>query len=101
MTYIDLIYGIVAVVCAALLGYCSTPPVRVLAYAIGAIDVPADARRMHKKPIPRLGGLAIFISFCVTALIFCKPSSGLTAIIIGGLLICILGTLDDGRLEVS
>ncbi|MBQ4042554.1 MAG: undecaprenyl/decaprenyl-phosphate alpha-N-acetylglucosaminyl 1-phosphate transferase [Clostridia bacterium] len=93
--YISLLYGIVAVICAALLAYAITPPVRVLAYKIGAIDIPADARRMHKKPIPRLGGLAIFFSFIITSLIFCKLSPALVSIWIGGLILCVLGTLDD------
>ena len=47
MNIIPLIYGLVAVICAALLAYTLTPPIRVLAYKIGAIDIPADARRMH------------------------------------------------------
>lgn len=93
--YISLLYGLVAVICAALLAYAITPPVRVLAYKIGAIDIPADARRMHKKPIPRLGGLAIFFSVIITSLIFCKLSPALVSIWIGGLILCVLGTLDD------
>ena len=95
MNIIPLIYGLVAVICAGLLAYTLTPPIRVLAYKIGAIDIPADARRMHKKPIPRLGGLAIFASFTITAVIFCEPSSTLLSICLGGLLLCALGTLDD------
>lgn len=95
MNYISLIYGLVAVVCAALVAYTVTPPIRVLAYKIGALDIPSDSRRMHNKPIPRLGGLAIFISFVLTVLIFCEPSSTLVSICVGGLLLCVLGTLDD------
>ena len=93
--YIPLLYGAVAVICAALLAYAITPPVRVLAYKIGAIDIPADARRMHKKPIPRLGGLAIFVGFLITSLIFCEYSPTLLSVWLGGALLCILGTLDD------
>ncbi len=93
--YTPLLYGAVAVICAALLAYAVTPPVRVLAYKIGAIDIPADARRMHKKPIPRLGGLAIFVGFLITSLIFCEFSPALLSIWLGGALLCILGTLDD------
>ena len=95
MEYINWIYGIIAVICAALLAYCLTPPVRVLAYRLGAVDVPTDGRRMHKKPIPRLGGMAIFLSFLITSLIFCKMSPGVFSICVGGFLICVLGLLDD------
>ena len=93
--YTPLLYGAAAVICSALLAYAITPPVRVLAYKIGAIDIPADARRMHKKPIPRLGGLAIFVSFLITSLIFCDFSPTLLAIWLGGAMLCLLGTLDD------
>ena len=63
MNTTDIIYGLLAILFAVLLTFTLTPPVRVLAFRIGAIDVPSDNRRMHKKPIPRMGGLAIFISF--------------------------------------
>ena len=36
-----------------------TPIVKRMAYKVGAVDVPKDARRMHSVPIPRLGGLAM------------------------------------------
>lgn len=90
-----LIYGIVAVICAALLAYAITPAVRVLAYKIGAIDVPTDGRRMHKRPMPRLGGLAIFAGFVIATMIFCDITPALVSIWIGGVLLCALGTLDD------
>ena len=40
------------------LAYILTPYAKRLAYKIGAIDIPKDNRRVHKKPIPSLGGLA-------------------------------------------
>ena len=46
---------IAAFAVAAVLSYFFTPPVKNFAHKVGAIDVPKDARRMHKKPIPRLG----------------------------------------------
>lgn len=72
-----------------------TPAVRVLAFRIGAIDVPMDQRRMHKRPIPRIGGLAIFLGFVVTTLIFCEPSPQLFTIWLGGFILIVLGMLDD------
>ena len=93
--YTGLIYGLLAVLCSALISYTSTPAVRVLAFKIGAIDVPLDQRRMHKKPVPRIGGLAIFAAFVVTTIIFCDPSPQLWSIWIGGLLLIVVGILDD------
>ncbi len=89
------IFGVVAVLCAVLFSYVITPPVRVLAYKIGAIDVPTDSRRMHKRPTPRLGGLSIFISFVIATLLFCEITPTLLAIWLGGAILCALGTLDD------
>lgn len=89
------IFGIVAIVCAALLAYTMTPIVRVLAFKIGAVDVPLDNRRMHTKPIPRIGGLAIYLSFLITTLLFCNNDKQLVTIWIGGAVLVILGTIDD------
>lgn len=92
---IKVIIGIAAVICAALLAYVCTPLVRVLAFKIGAVDVPKDGRRMHKVPIPRIGGLAIFIGFALTILAFCPVSRFLTVALFGGLIIVVMGVLDD------
>lgn len=91
----ELIYGIIAIVCAALLAYTITPPVRVLAFKIGAVDVPLDNRRIHKKPIPRIGGLAIYLSFTLTTMLLCDFTKELVTIWIGGGVLVILGILDD------
>ena len=53
-----------ALVCAMVVSFIMCPLVKSFAYKIGAIDVPKDSRRMHKKPVPRLGGLAIFLGRC-------------------------------------
>lgn len=90
-----LMNGICAVVLALLLAFTTTPAVRAFAYVIGAIDVPRDNRRMHKKPIPRIGGLSIFASFVVSTLIFCETSETLLAVYTGGLLIVLVGVIDD------
>lgn len=95
MNLTSTIFAIVAVVCAALISYTVTPPVRLLAFRIGAVDIPTDARRMHKKPTPRIGGLGIFIGFTVSTLVFCDFSAELFAIWTGGAILVVLGILDD------
>ena len=55
---------------AMLVSFVMTPLVRKLAFRIKAVDVPKDSRRMHKKPIPLIGGLAIFAGFIVGSLVF-------------------------------
>jgi len=83
------------VICAILLSYAFTPTVRVLAFKIGAVDVPLDGRRIHDKPIPRIGGLAIYLSFTLTTLFFCEYNSELLTICVGGAALVAIGILDD------
>lgn len=84
-----------AAICAALISFCATPIARVIAYKIGAIDVPKDNRRMHKKSIPRLGGLAVFFAFVVATVVFCDFSPATISILAGGFLIVVIGVIDD------
>ncbi len=53
-------------VCAFLLAYLFTFAVIAISRRAGWLDIPAD-RRVHKIPVPRLGGVAIFLSFVVTS----------------------------------
>ena len=73
----------------------STPFVKMLAYKIGAVDVPKDDRRVHDHPIPRLGGLAIFYGFLISILCFGVVDNELKGILIGALVIVALGIVDD------
>lgn len=95
----DLIpFGIVIVLAlavSAVASFGTTPLVKKMAYKVGAIDVPRDARRMHKQPIPRLGGLAIAMSFLLTVLVFAKIDTQLQGILLGAVMIVVLGVLDD------
>lgn len=92
---VNVVYGISAVLCAAFMSYAMTPPVRVLAFLIGAVDVPTDDRRMHIKPTPRIGGMAIFIGFAFSSLVFGHLNSTLTAVLLGGMILVALGIVDD------
>ncbi len=86
---------LLAIGCAAVVCFLSTPLVKSLAYKIGAIDVPKDDRRMHKVPIPRLGGLAIFLSFLLAVLVFADIDRQMQGILLGAVVIVIVGVLDD------
>ena len=72
-----------------------TPPVKKLAIKVGAVDIPKDDRRVHKKPMALMGGLAIYISTITTSLIFLPIDKTLISIIIGGTIILISGIIDD------
>jgi UDP-GlcNAc:undecaprenyl-phosphate/decaprenyl-phosphate GlcNAc-1-phosphate transferase len=56
-----LIASLAVMFCAYALSSCLVPPVRKLALAFGVIDRPGE-RKSHSTPVPRLGGLAIFLS---------------------------------------
>ncbi len=90
---------IVAFACAFGVSLVSTPFARKLSVKVGAIDQPKD-RGMHKKPIPRMGGVAIILGFmCSIAIVapFMPEffTSEFLGFIIGALIICVAGVLDD------
>lgn len=82
-------------VLSALISYASTPFVRKLAFKIKAVDVPKDNRRMHKDPIPRMGGLAIFFGFLCSSLMFLPLDSAFLGMLLGAIIIVVLGIFDD------
>lgn len=92
-TYV--IYCIAAAVIAWTLSFIITPLVRIFAYGIKALDVPKDARRVHKKTTPLLGGLAIWFGFSATSVLFPGMSVQSLAMLAGGTLIVITGVIDD------
>lgn len=88
-------YVTLALLAALLISFLMTPVVKTFAYKVGAVDVPKDDRRMHKVPIPRLGGLAIFIGFMVSILIFIPITPEMRSILLGAVIIVVLGVVDD------
>lgn len=90
-------YAALALLAALVVSFLMTPVVKTFAYKVGAVDVPKDARRMHKVPIPRLGGLAIFIGFMVSVLILgnVRGNGQMQSILLGSVIIVVLGVVDD------
>lgn len=70
------------------------PIVKQIAIHVDALDVP-NARKVHKKPIPRLGGLGIYSGFLLGYIIFGKESIQMNSILIGSFIILITGIIDD------
>ena len=62
----------------------------------GELDQP-DQRKQHTMPMPRLGGIAIFLSFLFSAIVFVPISNCTRGILAGGLIIFVTGLLDDMR----
>ena len=84
-----------ALVVAFLVALIATPVVKSLAFRVGAVDVPKDNRRMHDHPIPRMGGLAIFLGFLLSVLLFLDLDTQLRGMLLGAIIIVVLGIFDD------
>lgn len=90
-----------ALITAFLVALITTPIVKSLAQKWGAVDVPKDGRRMHDHPIPRMGGLAIFLGFLLSVILFIPfvQTDGLgmqlQGMLLGAVIIVVLGILDD------
>lgn len=81
-----------------------TPLIILIARKFQVIDIPKEPRKLHQKPTPLLGGLAIFLSFTITLLIFLYFGyvmdktihfQSIIAIIVGGLVLQVGGIIDD------
>jgi UDP-GlcNAc:undecaprenyl-phosphate/decaprenyl-phosphate GlcNAc-1-phosphate transferase len=73
-----------------------TPAVGGMARLLGAVDTP-DARRVNRRPIPRLGGLAIFLGILVPALAFLDLSGESRGVLLGAAVATVVGAVDDFR----
>jgi len=83
-----------ALIIALIASWALTPWVRNRAFSWGAVDTP-DPRKVHKEPMPRIGGLAIYIAF-VLAIVATQDLNGpLLGILVGGTLVVALGVIDD------
>ena len=86
---------LVSLAAALVMSFALTPVVKVFAQKVGAMDVPRDGRRMHDHPIPRLGGLAMFLGFLVSTLLFSKVDPQVRGMLLGCVLVVITGVIDD------
>src|SRR5438874_13795799 len=91
--HLQVIYGaVVALVVVILL----TPAVGGMARLIGAVDRP-ERRRLNVRPIPRLGGLALFFGIFVPALAFLDLSRETRGLLLGAAVATTVGAVDDFR----
>lgn len=106
MVLIYILGGVLALLLATGL----TPLVKKFAIKVGAVDVP-NARKVHTRIMPRMGGLAIYAAFVLTLLGFMlvapdtlfgstRSASLVKSLLAGGTIIVLIGALDD-RFELS
>ncbi len=70
------------------------PVIKKLAEHVDAMDIPNE-RKVHKKPIPRLGGLGVYIGFLVGYMLFGEATPIMNSILIGSFFIILTGVVDD------
>lgn len=99
MAFVYSIVGVTFIICLIL-----TPIVIKLCRKYNIVDVPKDSRRVHSKPMPRIGGVAIVTSMLIGFLIYYLLTKDIPSIalnekflgyIIGGLIIATMGLIDD------
>lgn len=97
MTGINYYLGkiIQALLISVAVAFVTTPLSIKIANVAGIIDKPKDARRVHNKPIPRFGGMAIFLGSMTAMAIPAAMNSKIMIAMLGGLLMYFLGILDD------
>lgn len=83
---------------SALIAYFATPAVIKLAKRFGLVDDPKKNKHpkvIHTYPIPRAGGVAIFIAILISVLIFLPIDKKIIGILIGAVILIVMGVLDD------
>lgn len=58
----------IAFLLAFIVTFMATPYTIKVAHKVGAVDVPKDQRRMHKKAMPKFGGPAVILGFLVSVI---------------------------------
>lgn len=89
---------ILPIIFSALLAFIATPVVIVFAKRFNLIDDPKlnnHPKVIHSTPIPRGGGLAIFIAILIASCFYLSIDKKLIGILLGGLILTITGILDD------
>jgi UDP-GlcNAc:undecaprenyl-phosphate GlcNAc-1-phosphate transferase len=91
--HLQVVWGaLVALVVVILL----TPAVGGMARLLGAVDVPGG-RRLNRSPVPRLGGLALFLGIFVPALAFLHFGRETRGLVLGAAVAVTVGAVDDFR----
>ena len=70
------------------------PIVKWIANHIGALDYPNE-RKVHKKPMPLLGGLMMFLGFIFGYMFFAPQNTQMLSVLMAGFIVILTGMIDD------
>ena len=87
--------AVCALTTAALCARFLTPPSVRLALRLGAVDRPGEKRKIHTRPTPRLGGVAVAGGFYLSVLAFTAPQPLLAGLLHASLVVALMGAADD------
>ena len=94
MTDISLTKTLIMVIVPFIFVALIIPIIKKIAFHVGAIDIPNE-RKVHKKPMPRLGGLGIYAGFLLGYMLFGEHTYMMNSIFIGSFILVITGMIDD------
>ncbi len=90
-TVVNIVYMVISTFAIVAL---TVPFVKSMAEHVGAMDIP-NKRKVHKKPMPRLGGISIFMGFLIGYMLFGEATSQMNSILIASFIVVLFGIFDD------
>lgn len=87
--------NLIAFISAVIISFIMTPLARRLAIRVGALDVPKEARKIHNKPMPYFGGLAIYVAIISCMFVYMPHNSTNYYIMAGATILVFAGVIDD------
>ena len=90
----SIIYSIKVIIFTFIISVVSVPVVKKIAIHVNALDIPNE-RKVHSKPMPRLGGIGVFFAFLMGYMFFGEMTIQMNSILIGSFIILLTGIIDD------
>lgn len=94
LDHLDVLWGFLIALSVVLI---LTPVVGEVARRLGVVDKPGEQRRIHRRPVPRMGGLALLFGLFVPALAFLALDGPYRGILLGAAVAMFVGLVDDFR----
>ena len=89
-----ILFSLKVIIFTFIISVVTVPVVKRIAIHVNALDIPNE-RKVHTKPMPRLGGIAIFFAFLVGYMFFGDMTKEMNSILIGSFIILLTGIIDD------